>query len=70
MNPIRSAIMHEIKRRMKQFKTQEKFEKDKMNETGQSTANPAAATSRIDDKDSKMATGKDGKQLGKVMVDG
>ena len=62
--------MHEIKRRMKQFQTQQKFEKDKMNETGQSTANPAVATSRIDDKESKMATAKDGKQLGKPMVGG
>ena len=62
--------MHEIKRRIKQFKTQEKFEKDKMNETGQSTANPAVATSRIDDKESKMATAKDANQLGKPTVGG
>ena len=41
-----------------------------MNETGQSTANPAVATSRIDDKESKMATAKDGKQLGKPTVGG
>jgi len=62
--------MHEIKRRIKQFQTQKKFEKEKMNETGQSTANPAAATSRIDDKESKIAISKDGKQQGKLMAGG
>jgi|LauGreDrversion4_2_1035121.scaffolds.fasta_scaffold238781_4 hypothetical protein len=41
-----------------------------MNETGQSTANPAAATSRIDERESKLAGGKDGKDLSKVMVAG
>lgn len=57
INPVRSVIMNEIKRRMKQFKTQEKFDKEKslMNETGQSTANPAHTTARLDDKDFKAA---------------
>lgn len=41
-----------------------------MDETGQSNANPAVATSRIDDKESKMATAKDGKQQGKLTVGG
>jgi len=51
-NPVRSAIMNEIKRRLKKLKTYEKFEKEKslMNETGQSTANPAHTTARPDEK--------------------